>query len=48
LDCTVSPEHQLPSSNLRDQLQATLSGGYSLERELGRDGMSHVFLGKPR
>jgi tetratricopeptide (TPR) repeat protein len=32
------------SSNLRDQLQATLSGSYTLERELGGGGMSRVFL----
>jgi serine/threonine-protein kinase len=32
------------SSELRDQLQATLSGIYTLERELGGGGMSRVFL----
>src|SRR5258707_1256689 len=34
----------LPSSDLRDQLQATLSGSYTLERELGGGGMSRVFV----
>ncbi len=29
---------------IRDQLQATLSGAYSLERELGGGGMSRVFV----
>ncbi len=32
------------SSNLRDQLQTTLSGSYTIERELGGGGMSRVFL----
>ena len=32
------------STNLRDQLQATLSGSYTLERELGGGGMSKVFV----
>ncbi len=32
------------SSNLRDQLQATLSGTHTLERELGGGGMSKVFV----
>src|ERR1041384_4953972 len=32
------------SSDLRDQLQATLSGSYTLERELGGGGMSRVFV----
>ena len=32
------------SANLRDQLQATLSGSYTIERELGGGGMSRVFL----
>jgi tetratricopeptide (TPR) repeat protein len=32
------------TANLRDQLQATLSGSYTLERELGGGGMSRVFL----
>ncbi|MEA3246314.1 MAG: protein kinase [Gemmatimonadota bacterium] len=31
-------------SNLRDQLQATLSGTHTLERELGGGGMSKVFV----
>ena len=32
------------STNLRDQLQATLSGTHTLERELGGGGMSKVFV----
>ena len=32
------------SSNLRDQLQATLGAAYTLERELGGGGMSRVFV----
>ena len=32
------------SANLRDQLQATLSGTHTLERELGGGGMSKVFV----
>lgn len=32
------------SQQLRDQLQATLSGSYTLERELGGGGMSRVFV----
>ena len=32
------------TSELRDQLQATLNGSYTLERELGGGGMSRVFL----
>ncbi len=32
------------TSPLRDQLQATLSGHYTLERELGGGGMSRVFV----
>jgi hypothetical protein len=48
LSFAVSPEHQLPSSNLRERLQATLSGRNTLERELGGGGMSRVFVGKPR
>ena len=31
-------------TDLRDQLQATLGGAYTLERELGGGGMSRVFL----
>ena len=38
------PEPPLPSPDLRDQLQATLSGSYTLERELGGGGMSRVFV----
>jgi serine/threonine-protein kinase len=30
--------------DLRDQLQAALSGSYMLERELGGGGMSRVFV----
>lgn len=37
-------EHRLAPSDLRDQLQATLSGRYTLERELGGGGMSRVFV----
>jgi hypothetical protein len=32
------------TSDLRDQLQATLGSAYTLERELGGGGMSRVFL----
>jgi hypothetical protein len=32
------------TSELRDQLQATLNGSYTLERELGGGGMTRVFL----
>src|SRR5262245_53258305 len=35
--------HRL-SSDLRDQLQATLGSGYTLERELPGGGMARVFL----
>ncbi|HET7374955.1 MAG TPA: serine/threonine-protein kinase, partial [Gemmatimonadaceae bacterium] len=31
-------------TDLRDQLQATLGGAYTLERELGGGGMSRVFV----
>src|SRR3954469_609821 len=37
-------KRRLPSSDLHDQLQATLSGSYTLERELGGGGMSRVFV----
>jgi len=30
--------------NLRDQLQSTLGGDFSISRELGRGGMSRVFM----
>jgi eukaryotic-like serine/threonine-protein kinase len=45
LACSVLPpwSRGLPSSDLRDQRQATLSGSYTLERELG-GGMSGVFV----
>ena len=32
------------TQQLRDQLQATLSGSYTIERELGGGGMSKVFV----
>lgn len=32
------------SSSLRDQLQATLSGTHTLERELGGGSMSKVYV----
>ncbi|MBK5188348.1 MAG: serine/threonine protein kinase, partial [Gemmatimonadaceae bacterium] len=32
--------------DLRDQLQSTLGGGYSIERELGGGGMSRVFVAR--
>src|SRR5262245_47357924 len=32
------------STDIRDQLQSTLSGSYTLERELGGGGMSRVFV----
>ncbi len=31
-------------SNVRDELQAALGDGYTLERELGGGGMSRVFV----
>lgn len=37
-------KRRLPSSELRDQLQATLIGSYTLERELVGGGMSRVFV----
>ena len=39
-----SPGAPLPSSDLRDQLQATLTGSYTIERELGGGGMARVFV----
>ena len=36
----------LPSSDLRDQLQSTLSGSFTIERELGGGGMSRVFVAR--
>src|SRR4051812_42118665 len=33
-----------PHAELRDRLQATLHGSYTLERELGGGGMSRVFV----
>ncbi|HLQ22182.1 MAG TPA: protein kinase, partial [Gemmatimonadales bacterium] len=33
-------------TNLREQLQAGLSGSYVLERELGRGGMATVYLAR--
>jgi eukaryotic-like serine/threonine-protein kinase len=35
-------------TDLRDQLQTTLSGAYHVERELGGGGMSRVFLAEER
>src|SRR5262245_32556750 len=32
------------SPDIREQLQSTLSGSYTLERELGGGGMSRVFV----
>src|SRR5262245_63426290 len=32
------------SSDIRSQLQATLSGSYTIDRELGGGGMSRVFV----
>src|SRR5262245_42241398 len=42
----VSVQHL--ETDLRDQLQATLSDAYRLERELGGGGMSRVFLAEER
>jgi eukaryotic-like serine/threonine-protein kinase len=39
----ASGEPEGSASSLRDQLQATLGGAYTLERELGGGGMSRVF-----
>ena len=39
-----SPAHPDVTSPLRDQLQETLGGSYTLERELGGGGMSRVFV----
>ena len=39
-----SPGAPLPTSDLRDQLQATLTGSYTIERELGGGGMARVFV----
>ena len=36
----------LPPSDLHEQLQATLRGSYTIERELGGGGMSRVFLAR--
>jgi serine/threonine protein kinase/tetratricopeptide (TPR) repeat protein len=36
------------ATDLRDQLQTTLSNAYTLERELGGGGMSRVFLAEER
>ena len=33
-------------TNLREQLQAGLSGSYVIERELGRGGMATVYLAR--
>jgi serine/threonine-protein kinase len=39
-----TPEERPLTENLRDQLQTTLSGTHTLERELGGGGMSKVFV----
>jgi eukaryotic-like serine/threonine-protein kinase len=36
----------VPVHNLREQLQVTLGGDYSIERELGGGGMSRVFVAR--
>ena len=38
----------MSGTDLRDQLQANLSGSYTLERELGGGGMSRVFTAEER
>ncbi len=38
----------MPADSLRDQLQSSLGGRYEIERELGRGGMSRVFVGEER
>ena len=40
----LSPEPVRVASDLREQLQASLSGSYTVERELGGGGMSRVFV----
>src|SRR4051794_20564581 len=35
-----------PVTDLREHLQATLDGSYTLERELGGGGMARVFLAR--
>ena len=40
----MDPSHARSGQALRDQLQRTLSGSYTLERELGGGGMSRVFV----
>src|ERR1017187_5598183 len=40
----MDPSHERSGQALRDQLQRTLSGSYTLERELGGGGMSRVFV----
>ena len=40
----ASPSEGIVASDLRDQLQNTLSASYKLERELGRGGMATVYL----
>jgi TolB-like protein/tetratricopeptide (TPR) repeat protein/tRNA A-37 threonylcarbamoyl transferase component Bud32 len=37
-----------PTVELRDQLQRTLGDAYTIERELGGGGMSHVFVAEER
>jgi serine/threonine-protein kinase len=36
----------MPLADLRSQLQSTLGGSYSIERELGGGGMSRVFVAR--
>ena len=40
------PESRLPPPDIRDQLQATLGGRYSVEREIGAGGMATVYLAR--
>jgi hypothetical protein len=44
LRTSSTPNRRVSSPDLRDQLQGTLSGHYTLERELGGGGMSRVFV----
>ena len=41
---SLAPGCAWPMTELRDQLQSTLSGAYTIERELGGGGMSRVFV----
>lgn len=40
------PESRLPPHDIRDQLQATLSERYRVEREIGAGGMATVYLAR--